>query len=244
MIRYYTSRGVLSRYLCRAKYSNQRRHSDAPKAASEARYAHNTPSKEKFTMSEASDLQERLDLSEAKNRLNNWTAITVAIISVFMAISKVKDDTIVQAMLQTKSDAVDTWNEYQAKKIKQHMAELGVNQVKALQVFAQGKGSSELLSQQRQYQDAITRYQTEEDVLAKKAKEFEKQYDDLNFRDDQFGLSDAALSISLAMLAIAALSRTYRETETSCPCLALRWFRVAHGIGRAYGTCPASDRLG
>ena len=40
----------------------------------------------------------------------------------------------------------------------------------------------------------------------KKARAFEKQYDDLNYRDDQFDLSDATLSISLAMLAITALT--------------------------------------
>ena len=179
--------------------------------------------KEKLTVSEQSDLQKRLDLSEARNRLNNWIAITVAIISVFMAVTKVKDDNIVQAMLQAKSDAVDTWNEYQAKKIKQHMAELGVNQVKALQVLTQGKGSAELLSQQRQYQDAITRYQAEEAVLTKTAKDFEKQYDDLNFRDDQFDLSDATLSISLAMLAITALTGKRRL-------LALAWLFACFGL--------------
>jgi hypothetical protein len=170
-----------------------------------------------------SNLQDRLDQSEAKNRLNNWIAITVAIISVFMAITKVKDDNIVQAMLQAKSDAVDTWNEYQAKKIKQHMAELGVNQVRALQVVAQGRGSSELAAQQKQYQDSIVRYQTEGTVLAHKAKGFEKQYDDLNFRDDQFDLSDATLSISLAMLAIAALTGKRNL-------LALAWFFAGFGV--------------
>jgi Domain of unknown function (DUF4337) len=157
-------------------------------------------------LSDMNNLQERLDLSEAKNRLNNWVAISVAIISVFMAITKVKDDNIVQAMLQVKSDAVDTWNEYQSKKIKQHMAELGVNQVKAMQVLVQEKGSTELSSQQKQYKEVIARYQKDEDALSKKAKGFEKQYDDLNFRDDQFDLSDATLSISLAMLAITALT--------------------------------------
>lgn len=184
---------------------------------------HNTRMKEKLTVSEMGDLQERLDLSEAKNRLNNWIAITVAIISVFMAVTKVKDDNIVQAMLQAKSDAVDTWNEYQAKKIKQHMAELGVNQVRALQVLAQGKGRSELFAQQKQYQNAITRYQAEEDTLTKKAKGFEKQYDDLNFRDDQFDLSDATLSISLAMLAITALTGKRKL-------LALAWLFAGFGL--------------
>ena len=174
-------------------------------------------------MSELNDLQERLDLSEAKNRLNNLIAISVAIISVFMSITKVKDDNIVQAMLQAKSDAVDSWNEYQSKKIKQHMAELGLNQVRALQTLAQGKVSSELSSQQKQYQDSIARYQAEEHTLSNKAKGFEKQYDDLNFRDDQFDLSDATLSISLAMLAITALTGKRKL-------LALAWLFAGFGL--------------
>jgi hypothetical protein len=174
-------------------------------------------------MNEMNDLQERLDVSEAKNRLNNWIAISVAIISVFMAVTKVKDDNIVQAMLQAKSDAVDTWNEYQSKKIKHHLAELGLNQVQALQVMAQGKGSYVLSSQQKQYRDSITRYQTDEDTLSKKAKGFEKQYDDLNFKDDQFDLSDATLSISLAMLAISALTGKRKL-------LALAWLIAGFGL--------------
>src|SRR5690349_13606047 len=131
-------------------------------------------------MSEIQALQERLDLSEAKNRLNNWVAITVAIVSVFMAITKVKDDNIVQAMLQVKSDAVDTWNEYQSKKVKQHMAELGLNQVEALQVLSTGKGSEVLIGQQKRYRENIARYQKEEVDLSAKARGFEKQYDSLN----------------------------------------------------------------
>jgi len=43
--------------------------------------------------------------------------------------------------------------------------------------------------------------------LQEKAKKFEEQYDALNYKDDQFDLSDAALSISLAMLAVTALTR-------------------------------------
>ena len=174
-------------------------------------------------MSEVKELQQRLDESEAKNRLNNWVAITVAIISVFMAVSKVKDDNIVQAMLQAKSDAVDSWNEYQAKKVKQHMAELGLSQVEALQVLSPARGGDVLLAQRKKYQENIVRYQAEEDVLMKKARGFEKLYDDLNYRDDQFDLSDASLSISLAMLAIVALTGKRRL-------LALAWFLAGFGM--------------
>jgi Domain of unknown function (DUF4337) len=162
------------------------------------------------------NLQERLDTAETKNRLNNYIALAVAIISVFLAVTKVKDDNIVQAMLQAKSDAVDTWNEYQSKKLKQHLAELGLNQVQALQALAQGKGTELLAAQQKQYRDSIARYQNEEEAIMKKAKSFEKMYDDLNYRDDQFDLSDATLSISLAMLAITALTGKRKLLCLSC----------------------------
>jgi len=152
------------------------------------------------------DLQGRLDTAEAKNRLNNWVAVTVALVSVFMSVTKVKDDNIVQAMLQTKSDAVDRWNEYQSKKLKHHMAELGLSQLQALQVLAPGKGSAILAAQQKQYQGTISRYLVEEEAIMKKAKAHEKAYDDMNYRDDQFDLSDAALSICLGMLAVASLT--------------------------------------
>jgi len=169
------------------------------------------------------DLQEQLTAAETKNRLNTWVAITVALISVFMAVTKVKDDNIVQAMLQHKSDAVDTWNEYQSKKLKHHMAELGLSQVQALQIIAPGKGIAELAAQQKQYRDTIVRYQAEEEAIMKKAKDHEKAYDDLNYRDDQFDLSDAALSICLGMLAVTSLTNKRKL-------LYLSWLFAVFGI--------------
>jgi hypothetical protein len=161
---------------------------------------------EKTILSEASDLQGKLDVSEAKNRLNNWVAVSVAIISIFMGITKVKDDNIVQSMNQAKSDAVDRWNQYQAVRIKAHMAELGINQVKDLQLLQKGTPGSEFSSQLKGYDKAIAHYQSEETVLARNARELEKLYDALNYRDDQFDLSDASLSISMASLAVTSLT--------------------------------------
>jgi len=169
------------------------------------------------------DLQDKLDIAESKNRLNNWIAVSVALVSVFMAITKVKDDNIVQAMLQTKSDAVDKWNEYQSKKLKHHMAELGLNQLQALEVLAPGKGTTEIAAQRKQYRATISRYRLEEEELMKKAKAHEKEYDDLNYRDDQFDLSDAALSISLGLLAVAALVNKRKL-------LYLSWFFAGFGV--------------
>jgi hypothetical protein len=42
-----------------------------------------------------------------------------------------------------------------------------------------------------------------------KAKALEAEYDRLNFRDDQFDMSDAFLSIGIALAAVAALADAY-----------------------------------
>lgn len=144
--------------------------------------------------------------AEARNRLNNWVAVSVAIISAFLAVTKVKDDNIVQAMVLAKSNAVDTWAEYQSKRIKQHLSELGLNQAQALRAVVSKKDAVELNKQAQSYVSSIARYEVDEQELKQKAKAYEKEYDTLNFRDDQFDLSDAALSIALAMLAVTALT--------------------------------------
>lgn len=144
--------------------------------------------------------------SKNSNRLNSLVAISVALLAAFMAVTKVKDDNIVQAMLQAKSDAVDTWGEYQAKRIKHHLVELGRDQTLMFGSVTGAPNPSQVDPQVQRYDSEIGRYQEEEVELQKKARAFEAQYDALNYRDDQFDLSDAALSVCLAMLAVTALT--------------------------------------
>jgi len=51
------------------------------------------------------------------------------------------------------------------------------------------------------------RYDKDKSELEQKAKDLEATYDRLNNHDDQFDLSDAVLSIALALLAVTALTR-------------------------------------
>ncbi len=139
--------------------------------------------------------------------MGDWIGITVALLSAFMAVTKVKDDNIVQAMMQAKSDAVDTWSEYQAKKIKQHLVEMGRNQTRDMSLLAPGIAKDSMESQIREYSGEIKKYDEEKITLQSKARAFEARYDSLNNRDDQFDISDAALSISLGVLGVAALTR-------------------------------------
>ena len=62
-------------------------------------------------------------------RLNAVVAVTVALLATFMGICKVKDDNIVQAMQQAQADRIDLWSFYQARNLRQEVAEATVVQL-------------------------------------------------------------------------------------------------------------------
>ena len=139
-------------------------------------------------------------------RLNTWVALTVAILATFMAVCKVKDDNIVQAMQQAQADRVDHWGYYQARNLREEIASAALVQFK---LSADGLPAS----RQAAYADAIKTYAAlvkdqagkKESVLAQ-AKEDQNTYDALNVHDDQFDLSDAMLAIAISLLALTALT--------------------------------------
>src|ERR687886_1870536 len=94
-------------------------------------------------MAEAMENSANINGGGAHDRLNNAVAVLVAIVAAFMAVTKVKDDNIVQAMLQAKSDAVDTWSEYQSKRIKQHVMELGRDQARLMRSAAPAQSAAQ-----------------------------------------------------------------------------------------------------
>ena len=81
----------------------------------------NAPGQDDVTTTAASDARAR--------RLNTWVAITVALLATFMGICKVRDDNLVQAMQQAQSDKIDHWSFYQARNIRQEIAQAQVDQL-------------------------------------------------------------------------------------------------------------------
>ena len=164
--------------------------------------------------------------SDAKERINNFVAITVAVLVAFMAITKVKDDNICQVMVKEKSEEVNTWSYYQSKSVKQNFAELGRAQLTALAAMATGDARVQIEAQAGRYTSEIERYEKEKAEIKLQAELHAKNYEALNFRDDQFDLSDATFSIALGMLAVTALTGKRWLLTTS-------W--VIAGFGTALG---------
>jgi Mg-chelatase subunit ChlI len=140
------------------------------------------------------------------NHLNTMVAITVALLATFMGVCKVKDDNIVQAMQLAQTERVDNWNFYQARNIREEIANATLIQLK----LSAGDAPA---ARQAAYANAIAEYEKLAANQGRKkleqqqaAKDAEAKYEELNFRDDQFDMSDALLALAIALLAVTALT--------------------------------------
>ena len=144
---------------------------------------------------------------KARSRLNAAVAITVALLATFMGICKIKDDNICQAMQQAQADKIDHWSYYQARNVRQEVAEATLVQLR-LQQSAQPAAAQAGFGEAIAKYEALAREQAKKkDDVRAQAEADQKTYDALNYRDDQFDLSDALLAIAIALLAVASLTQ-------------------------------------
>lgn len=151
-------------------------------------------------MSEINEtIQEQLE-ETGKSKINSRVAIFVAITATFMALCNVKDGNIVQAMEQAQAHAIDAWSYFQAKSTKESIAE---NSLKLLKT-QNAQANPDVV---KSYENEINRYEQEKAEIKKQAEGFQKEYDDKNLFDDQFDMTEALLTISIAMFGITSLTQ-------------------------------------
>lgn len=159
---------------------------------------------------EPTELKEQTDeIAEGggTSAFNKAVAVGVVICAVFMALCKVKDDNIVQAMQAAQVEKLDNWGYYQANSMKQHMFELQMDQAE-LQATANPAIRTALDEKEKRWRTQIEKYEKQKAETKKKAEDSGKLYDHLNFRDDQFDLSDTLLGLAVALFALASLTRS------------------------------------
>jgi hypothetical protein len=140
-------------------------------------------------------------------RLNSWVAVTVALLATFMGICKVKDDNIVQAMQQAQADKLDHWSFYQARNIRQEVAQGALDQLRAIQDTKPVAARPAMDSVVARYKALVAEQSAKKDTLRTAAAEDQRTYDSLNYRDDQFDLSDALTAIAISLLALTSLTQ-------------------------------------
>ena len=156
------------------------------------------------------DPKEIIDTAQSANersaRLNAAVAVTVAVLATFMGICKVKDDNIVQGMQQAQADKLDHWAYYQARNLRQDVATATVTQLELARLGAPPASVQAYDAAIAKYSAVVADQAKKKDELKAQAEQDQKNYDALNYRDDQFDLSDALLAIAIALLAVTALT--------------------------------------
>ena len=144
----------------------------------------------------------------SESRLNSVIALLVAIAATFMALCNVKDGNIVQAMQQAQANALDQWSYFQAKGMKLNLAESVLDQLTLQRAMLVDQKFAPLLDQKiAAYKAQAKKYEKEKGDIQKKAGGYQKEYDALNFHDDQFDMSDACLSVAIALFGVTALTK-------------------------------------
>src|SRR6266853_887346 len=150
---------------------------------------------------------ERTRAKTSKAHLNTMVAISVALLATFMGICKVKDDNIVQAMQQAQADKIDNYSWYQARNIREEVAKSTVAQLTAQATAAPPQAKPAFAAQIKIY-EAIAQDQAEKKKTQQAdADNADQTYNELNFHDDQFDLSDAMLALAISLMAVTALTQ-------------------------------------
>jgi len=163
-------------------------------------------------------------LADRKSRLNTWVALAVALLATFMGVCKVKDDNIVQAMQQAQADRLDHWSYYQARVNREETAKSTITLLRLN--YVDHKADDAIRTYEARAQDL----ENKKEELKIQAEQDQKRYDDLNYRDDQFDLSDALLAIAIAMFAVTSLTNK-------------RWLFVAALVPTLFGVIMGTAGL-
>ena len=153
-------------------------------------------------------LEEKEEKDKKSDHLNSWVAVAIALLAAFMGICSIKDGNIVQNMQQSQAQSIDTWNYYQAKNIRQDIYQATADQMRLQGSTATSlSGGSSVAKEADNYQKLADKEKGEKEDKKKEAEGYDQAYNDWNFRDDQFDLADASISLAISLLAVTALTK-------------------------------------
>lgn len=160
-------------------------------------------------MSEIAEPADRSSSRRDADRLNNTVAFLVALVASFMAVANIKDGNIVQSMTVQQSKATDSWAFFQAKSLKEALAQAALDQLQ-IQLDLIPDSRTELRARLNarvdDYTQKLHRYETEKVQIKAAAEGYEQEYARLSVADDQLDMAVACLSMGLALFGITALT--------------------------------------
>lgn len=168
--------------------------------------------------------------SPSDGRLNAAVAICAALLSAFMGLCDLKADNLARAMQRAQAEQNNHWAFYQARNLREELA-------RATQAQLKLQAADRPPNDRRAHEDAIAAYDAlitqqaeKKEALRCQAEAGQRAFEALNERHEQFELADAPLTLAIALLAIASLTRR-------------RWLFVAAMLPALWGLAMGASGL-
>jgi len=151
---------------------------------------------------EAHELQEHAEHGSHDTSMRP-VALTMTILAVLVAITTVIGHRAHTEAILDQAQASDTWNEYQAKKIRSNVASMFSDMLSVVTV-ADAKGAAKIAQGYADHQD---KWKEDLKELTEKAETLEKKKEQAEDRGLRFDLGEALLEIGLVVTSVTLLTR-------------------------------------
>jgi hypothetical protein len=163
---------------------------------------------------EANEAHELIENHEhaSENASLRPVAFAMSILAVLVAITTLLGHRASTEAVLSQARASDQWNEYQAKRIRQHEAALGASLLATLPLA----DTSAANALKVKYLTEIQQWSGELKDESDKARELEAEVRRAERREDRFDLGEALLEIGLVITSIALLTRQRMYAVVGC----------------------------
>jgi uncharacterized membrane protein YoaK (UPF0700 family) len=152
------------------------------------------------------DLKADRAATKEKERREAWTkyvSLTIVIIAVFAAVATQWGGKYSSRTQMSQAQASDQWSFYQAKSIKQHLAEATLAQVKR----GGNTNDAELARTIKKLSDDLARYDRDKAEIKAKAEGLAKVRDDASKRSGTLGLAISYFTVAIASASICLVTK-------------------------------------
>ncbi len=180
--------------------------------------------------SENSENKSTVDTPENKTRrqieleqLEKLNALTTSIIAVFLAVASILNNAANDDVFINLVKTNDSWSFYQAKSIKQSLAEsqrdaleLDIMQRKDNKNPADKDIIEKQIKKIEYYKGKIAEYKKEKQEIEKEARNYEKEYKNADAKSDKYDIAEGLYQLALVLSPISLVARNYRLWIMSC----------------------------
>jgi hypothetical protein len=151
---------------------------------------------------EAQELQEHAEHGSHESSLRP-VALTMTVLAVLVAVTSVLGHRTHTEAILNQDKATDTWNEYQAHKIRANDTKLTAELLSVVTVA--DKDAAKKLAAEYAKSQADKKDETKDDMA--KALDYEKKVEEAEAKGDRFDLGEALLEIGLVITSVTLLTR-------------------------------------